>query len=85
MGKPFTDQRRFPEAGRGRDERKSGRALETCIQPLDQTGTNHYFERRWGNVEFRGQDWRGGDHEAIIVRIVGLPPIRENQAVMLPY
>lgn len=32
-----------------------------------------------GDIKFRGKNWRGRDHGAILVRTVRLRPIRENR------
>jgi len=35
-----------------------------------------------GNIKLRGKNWHARDHGSIIVRTVGLPPIRENRACL---
>ena len=55
-GDPCADQRGFAKAGGGRDEGQF--AVQTLVQPLDQAGAEDHVRPRWGDIEFRGQDWR---------------------------
>ena len=58
-GGPFADQRRFTKTSGRRDEGHAWRAVKSFVQSLDQTGTEDNVWPGQGNMQFRGQDWRG--------------------------
>src|SRR5688572_19970064 len=64
---PFADQRGFAKPGRGRNEGQFTTLRETLVQPLKQASTDDHFRRRGRDIEFRGKNRRGCNHEAIIV------------------
>ena|SRR5579862_4227484 len=55
FGQPGTNQRGFPKASGGRDERQF--AVQPLVEPLDQPGTENNVWPKRRNVEFRGKNW----------------------------
>ena len=55
-GDPFAGQRGLSKPGGGGDEGQFAARREAVVQPFDQAGAADNLGRRWGDVQFRGQD-----------------------------
>src|SRR2546423_2558829 len=69
---PFTDQRGFPKASGGRDERQF--AVQPLVQPLEQAGAADNVRSKPREIQFRSENWRHLLSPPTAGSTISLPP-----------